>query len=1013
MVIIVFICVLTGARFLWSSLFTEETDVRFTDGELDLRDGSLEQSGVRSLDGEWLFYSNVFIEKERNDNVPEGELIEVPSNWSDYTDEKGAEGYGTYQLRILLDPEDDTTYSLRIPSVRSSSEIYVNNRLLAHAGEVGENSHTYQAGNKPQTIYFTAENGVIDLVIHVANFDDPRGGGLIRSIKFGKEDVLSKQTNLSITLQLVTFIILLINSLYAFTLFILGDKDKRLLYFSLFTLSYSISFALSSEDKLLYLWFDIPYTFAFQLTTMIAVVIAFTLLKSLERDLPHFLQKVVKRSVIPFMLSIIIILVLPLKQMLVIQPLFILIMMLSIGLSFVTVFRISLKHIARNLLLLLSLISFTSHIVWWGISLVSGEKVIYYPFDLITAIILLAIVWFHHYLERHRETQRVYEKLQETDKMKDVFLANTSHELRNPLHAVLNMSHAVLEREEKVLAKESVRDLETVLSVGRRMSNMLDDLLDHAALKERRIQLEQKPFYVQSVAHGVLDMFYSMTEGKPVQLKNQIPEDFPAVYGDEERVIQVLLNLVHNSVKYTKEGTISIDGYVKKSVVCIEVTDTGIGMSQDAIRTLFEPYEQINEIDTMMEGGFGLGLSISKQLVELHGGELQVRSTRGEGSTFTFSIPLANEEQTDAAESDAAPIIAERKLAPMVSGEEQTQDRDLAVDKGRPHILVVDDDPVNLQVVETILSNEHYDMTLVTSGEQALSVLYKKEWDLVISDVMMPNMSGYTLTREIREKFTLTDLPVLLLTARNQLSDIENGFLSGANDYVTKPVDALELRARVQALTSLKRTMRDHLHMEAAWLQAQIQPHFLFNALNAIIALSEIDPVRMRAMLEAFSTFLRGKFRFQQMNDLIAIEEEIELVETYLYIEQERFGDRLQVVWDIEEETKDVHIPSLTIQPLVENAIHHGIMEKVEGGTIYVRIYKKGADVKVSIEDNGVGIQEEVLAQLLTRKMSSTKSVGLLNTHLRLQRQYGQGLHIESSVNNGTIVSFQIPLYED
>ncbi len=1012
MIVVVFICILTGARLLWSSLFTEENDVSFTNGELDLRKWNPEETAVLSLDGEWLFYPNVFIEEEQGLHVLEGSPIQVPGNWDDYTKKGQADGYGSYRLRIFVDPNDEITYSIRVPSVRSSSELYVNGKKLAHVGNVGTDANTYVAGNKPFTVYFTAEDGVIDLVIHVANFDDSRGGGLIRSIKFGTEEALSIQTTLSITLQLITLIILLVNSLYAFILFILGNQDKRLLYFSLCTFSYTTLFAVSSDEKLLHLWFSIPYVFGFRLVTILMVVIAYTLLKCIEKHLPAFWQTVTKRSIIPVFISLVVILALPLKQMLVIQPIFILMMMISIAICLVTIFRISLEDINRSVLLLLSLTAFASNVIWWGVSIASGVKVTYYPFDIIIAVVLLAAFWFQHYFELHKKAHRMSEKLQETDKAKDAFLANTSHELRNPLHAVLNMSHAVLERERIGLQDESVKNLETVLSVGWRMSNMLDDLLDFAALKEQRVQLDPKSFPLQSIAYGVLDMVDLMIDGKPIQLMNEVPHDFPLIYADEDRTIQVLFNLVHNSVKYTNKGTISIHGNVKDGFAHIAVSDTGIGMTPKEIRAIFEPYEQAEGQETMVESGFGLGLSISKQFVELHGGELLVESSRGKGSTFTFSLPLATDEQLNDVLREVSATVADRIVVEKQIDLKSAMVRDEELPEERPHILVVDDDPVNLQVVETILSKENYAMTLVTGGEQALTKLHLREWDLVISDVMMPYMSGYTLTREIRDKFTLTELPVLLLTARSQLNDIENGFLSGANDYVAKPVDALELQARVRALTSLKRTMQEHVHMEAAWLQAQIQPHFLFNVLNTVIALSEIDPDRMRTLLEAFSTFLRRKFVFEEINELVSIEEEVELIEIYLFIEKERFADRLHVVWEIDPEAKQIHVPSLTIQPLVENAIHHGLMSQVEGGTITVRIRKEDGYVKVAVEDDGIGMKQKLAENLLSRKMNSTSSVGLINTHLRLQRQHGQGLKIDSEVGKGTVVSFCIPLNE-
>ena len=155
--------------------------------------------------------------------------------------------------------------------------------------------------------------------------------------------------------------------------------------------------------------------------------------------------------------------------------------------------------------------------------------------------------------------------------------------------------------------------------------------------------------------------------------------------------------------------------------------------------------------------------------------------------------------------------------------------------------MAVDDDPVNLKVLTNILSEDRYEVEIVTSGKEALKQLEQKEWDLIISDVMMPTMSGYELTRSIREKFSISELPILLLTARSNTEDIYTGFLAGANDYVTKPVDAVELNVRVHALTDLQASINERLGMEAAWLQAQIRPHFLLNTLNAIVSLSEID----------------------------------------------------------------------------------------------------------------------------------------------------------------------------
>ena len=222
-----------------------------------------------------------------------------------------------------------------------------------------------------------------------------------------------------------------------------------------------------------------------------------------------------------------------------------------------------------------------------------------------------------------------------------------------------------------------------------------------------------------------------------------------------------------------------------------------------------------------------------------------------------------------------------------------------------------------------------------------------------------------------------------------------------------KPVDALELRSRVKALTDVKQSAQERLRMEAAWLQAQIQPHFLFNTLNAIITLSEIDIERTSKLLEALCDFLRESFKFQNIDELVPIEDELNLVRSYLYIHKERFGERINATWDLEVST-DVMIPSLTIQPLIENALKHGILPRENGGNIHIRIVDYDRYIEITVSDNGIGMDEATMERLLERKLETSTGIGLLNTDLRLKQHYGKGLQIKSKPNQGTVISFVV-----
>ncbi|MFJ6267671.1 ATP-binding protein [Lysinibacillus xylanilyticus] len=1016
LIISLFIIILTGSRILWLHVFNNTDQPHAEKGQLDLRNWDINDGHAVTLDGEWEFYPYKWLisEEQQLESSKNAKYIQVPKGWSSSLQEGEIKpyGYGTYRLKLLVNPEDNITYSIRVPSVRSSSEIYINGRRLAKSGQIGENAEKTVAKNIPITASFEA-NGhkEIDIIVQASNFKDPRNGGIVRSIKFGKEDILARETQLSINMQQLVAVVFLLHAIYSIILFFVGNmEERRLLYFSMLSISCMIYFLLGSDDKLLSYWFPISYDWAFKLVHLSMVGIGFSMLQCIKHWLPQHVRKYIRLFSIFCGIASLLTIVLSTRYIVINQGIYIMILGIPIVITILTVIRESIKEIKSNIFLLFAILAFGNNLIWDGLLLIFGIKVIMYPFDLIITVACLAILWFKGYAKVHSETKELAIKLQKTDKLKDEFLANTSHELRNPLHGILNISKAVLERENQVLSDKSVKDLETVLSVGRRMSLMLNDLLDVMSLKENNPKLKLQTFSIHSIVSGVLDMLYVMNEGKQIQLVNQIPENFPKVVADENRVIQIVFNLLHNAVKYTNEGEVKISGHVKKGMAEIVISDTGIGIDEKTIQRIFEPYEQGTLSKAMIEGGFGLGLSISKRLVELHGGTLQAISAVGKGSEFTFTLPISDStDEQDATENVA--LLSRMKenltVVPSINTFDSQAENHSIIEANRPKILVVDDDPVNLRVIETILSIEKYDLVTVTSGSKALEKLMSQEWDLVISDVMMPNMSGYELVRTIRQQFSITELPVLLLTARSQSQDIKNGFLSGANDYVTKPVDALELRSRVKALTDVKQSAQERLRMEAAWLQAQIQPHFLFNTLNAIITLSDIDIERTSKLLEALSDFLRESFKFQNIDELVPIEDELNLVRSYLYIYKERFGERINVTWDLEVST-NVLIPSLIIQPLIENALKHGILPRENGGNIHIRIVDYDTYIEITVSDDGIGMDNTTMERLLVRRSETSTGIGLLNTDLRLKQHYGKGLQIKSDLNQGTAISFVV-----
>lgn len=1024
-IITLFISILLSLRWIWSEvIFPPAERLIAVNGVIDLRGKEFDNTSTFALNGQWEFYPGQLLsQQDLQASKHTASYIQVPGNWEQPISEGSnlSFGSGTYRLRILFDPlEEPVAFWLR--GIQASSAVQLNGVAESSFGKPSIDARDYTPMSSSYTASYS-ETGTteIELTIQVANFDDPYNGGIVQSIRFGSQAAIDYIRWYSIGFQLVTFITLLLHGLYAFIFYLFNPRERTLALVCLLTMAVATA-TIAGYDNILLIWLPINYTWALKVR----------LLAQLWQPL---LILLVFRGLTPIKLNIVWLKIC--TRLLGIYTAFILVApaVFINGSVELGVFRILylfpflwfiyvittmiLKGKNNNgcVFLLLSATGIISNILWTIWNSYNDTSLVYYPLDMIAAIIGFAAYWFREFFLQSAENAKLNEKLRKEDKLKDQFLANTSHELRTPLHGIMNIAHTILTKEQQKLDPTSLKNMNLLITISRRMSHMLDDLLDVARLHEHRIILQKEPLKIQAIVPGIFEMLRYMVDDKPVRLDMNIAESLPVIIADEKRLVQILYNLLHNAIKYTEEGSISISAAVKDGRVHIHVSDTGVGMDQETQSRIFLPYEQ-GAYGISDGRGIGLGLSICQQLIELHGGTLSVHSKVGKGSVFSFDLPLAD--------SSDIPILhnspyhrdmtnrikegyAELVIPDTSAGEWTATGMSPALLEGETmHILAVDDDPLNLNVLIGILSMEPYCITKAHSAREALELLGTRQWDLVIADVMMPHMSGYELTRRIRANYSLSELPVLLLTARSQPADIYTGFLSGANDYMTKPVDAMELRYRVEALTILKRSIKERLRMEAAYLQAQIHPHFLFNTLNSIMALSEVDSEKMLRLGDAFASYLRISFDFLNTGELVPLSHELKLVEAYLYIEKERFGNRLSIVWEVEQNIQ-LLLPPLSVQPLVENAVRHGLLSRLQGGTVRIRIVQQEVGTLIEVDDNGKGMDQDKIDQLLSPIMQGKSGIGVANTHRRLIQLYGQGLSISSKPGEGTTVSFIIP----
>jgi two-component system sensor histidine kinase ChiS len=429
---------------------------------------------------------------------------------------------------------------------------------------------------------------------------------------------------------------------------------------------------------------------------------------------------------------------------------------------------------------------------------------------------------------KHDELQRLNQQLQRLDKLKDEFLANTSHELRTPLNGIIGIAESLIDGVTGKLPGETVSNLVAIASSGRRLSHLINDILDFSKLKNNQIELRIKPLGIRELTDVVFTLSQPLIGQKPLQLINSIGMDTPLVDADENRLQQILHNLIGNAIKFTESGVIEVSAELvsrggapvpaldslstddppeqltaEQESLAITISDAGIGIPHDKLDTIFESFEQADGSTARVYGGTGLGLAVTKKLVELHGGTISVESKVDEGSRFTFTLPVS--QQQVKISGKVSPIIAYAST-PQFTNEPSSSASGLTSAMGDIRVLVVDDDPVNLQVLVNNLSLQNYSITQAGNGLKALALLESGlRPDLILLDVMMPRMTGYEVCRRIRESFPANELPIVLLTAKDQTSDLLEGFDSGANDYLNKPVSKQELLARIKTHIQLSK----------------------------------------------------------------------------------------------------------------------------------------------------------------------------------------------------------------
>lgn len=995
--------------FLSWSHFSAYEGPKARDGVLDLTHWNFEKDGAIELNGTWSFYPNQLLSPEK---VQAGagknkHLVMIPENAQSV---KNQEMYrlsdkGTYHLTIRSQ-EDHQIFGIQTGTIYGSNKIFMNDIQIGGNGNPA-NKAAGGGSLKPYVAYFPLHRGNNELVIQVSRSVGMVSMGIAKPIVFDTQQKISFHHDLVLFNDMTMIVAFFIMGLYLFGYFIQRRKDFHLLFFSFICLLFSVIISWLSQGRVIYLIFpQMPYPLLVLLESVTTLSFGAAILLYLYFTYPQFVAKAVAMSGVGLSLLTLLLDFIPwdpLTPVTMVLHTFLAISILTYA-SYIFVLAIIKKAEGSGYLM----VATTSMGVFVMVTTINAyiAKPLFSVYSLPSLLFLLMIslLMSQRFSNAFNRSESLAQELVHSNHVKDEFIARTSHEFRTPLNAIINIAQTLLAGNSKRTIGEEKDKLNLITRIGYRLSDLVNDILDLEKIKQGKLEIKPVPLDVYTTIKVEFAFYKLLADKKGLSLVNRVPHDLPFVLADENRFRQMVNNLVDNAVKYTQKGRITLSAKQAGSYIEFMVADTGPGIPESETKAIFQAFERRDALN--QSEGAGLGLSIVKQLAELQGGALWVYSKVGTGSVFHFTVPVFDPAKGIAEGATVQiPDIRLSKRSEVDSGFVLSTPY-YSQHGNAPTIMVVDDSLENLKILIDMLEGIPYNVVAVKNGQEALDIVRHVRLDLVILDLMMPGMSGYDVCEEIRRRYSLTELPVLMLTAAIINDDKHYAFRAGANDILQKPYNFSEFSARIRGLILMKNAASQATNMEVAFLQSQIRPHFLYNVLNSINALSYEDIDKSREMTVQFAAYLRGSFDFQNTSAISSFKRELSLVRSYLAIEKMRFEDRIEVVFDIEDQI-DFPLPPLMIQPLVENAVQHGIGRQKTGGrvTLFARREENGYVIRVS--DNGTGMPPEQIKKLLTSHAG--RSVGLKNINSRLKHFYGTELIIQSEQGKGTAIEIHVP----
>ncbi len=975
-------------------------NIKIKQGYLDLSNVNLQESDPLSVSGEWEFYWDKFLyPKDFNNDIKPIYNI-VPKSWTKYVDENGknypSKGKATYRLRVKLDKANQKL-GIKFNNIWGKARVFINDNNESDIKAV-----EYTDGDRLLTSDFTlfdVKSDNFDVIIQIEN-ENVLKSGILKVINIGSADEIINLREKYLFTDIFCVVSLFMMFLYFASISIQRKEYNSSFLLAMYCLLNFIFLALADDMIILKMFPNLSMDDLFKIALIFQMFSSYLLLRYVKFN--YFIdisKKILKLYELLTIIYAFIILFTPLSRTIdlgriqAVPGSFLLLYFLyCIIKSFIQ------KHedLKTKFLVLFSIICLAFIAVYntYNQKQLSSLYIIY----MLTFVISQGVVISNRYHNSVKTIEDLSNKLKILDKRKDEFLEKTSHELKLPLQGIVNIAKSLMDGVAGNLNSNQRENVEMIWNIGEKLDILVDDIQDYSNITNGYVIKEEKPVNIKSQLIFVINIAAYTIKDKPIVIENRVKGSGAIILGDDKRVRQIFYNLIDTLLLYTLRGKIIVSLYISNQEVIVDIINEELFI--DEKDDIFNGVKWINDENAIFheKKHSDIGLFVAKELTKLHGGDIKFKSSKEEGTKFSVILPIANNLSSEVIsyeEKGSYLIIEDIKHANITLGDNS--------------ILLLEPNSINRKVITNSLLIDGHDVNNLASVKDFIEVLDKgiKE-DLLIINSILPDISGYELITEVRKKYNKMDLPILIIVDRSYSENVSLALDLGVNDIIVEPYDMNVFRMRVNNLIKLKESFNALINSEMDFLKAQIKPHFIFNVLSVISSMITRDTKKAKKILLDFSDYLRYSFDFSSGESFTPIKKEIDLVKTYVAIEKERFGDRLNIEYNIDENI-DIKIPSLVIQPIVENAIRHGILSKIDGGNIELSIYKDGEEVIIRVKDDGVGIESHRLANLLDGK-DEKAGVGVKNINSRLIKSYGSGLNIVSNLNQGTEIVIRVPL---